>query len=169
MDCLRIIASILGIKEKVFRSVVLNFKGIEHRMEWVCVQGGITYINDSKSTSLHSLEWALEKFPGKVILICGGRNKGLDFTKMRHLVQKKVKSLISIGECREEISQAFSDVISVTQAEELSEAVQKSREMANEKDVVLFSPACASFDMFQNYEDRGRQFKKIVKNLRKVM
>ena len=161
-DCLYQAASVLKISPEVVASVLSEFKGIEHRMERVSSGGELTFINDSKSTSLHSLAWALEKFEQKVILICGGKNKGLDFASLKELIHEKVRYVIALGEAKQEIAKAFSEIVSLSQVETLEEAVQLACCLGEQGEVVLFSPACASFDMFENYEDRGRQFKACV-------
>jgi len=162
-SCLEKMSQILKIDKKVFLETLENFDGIEHRLEHVCIQEGITFINDSKSTSPHSLEWALNQIKAGVILICGGRNKGLNFADLVPQIKKKVKLVITIGEAQNEIANAFSSVVSVFKVNELKDAILKSKEMAKKDDVVLFSPACSSFDMFKNYEDRGKKFKELVR------
>lgn len=142
-----------------------EFEGLEHRMELVRELDGVKYINDSKGTNVGAVVKSIESFKEPLILIAGGRDKAGDFTLLRHLIKKKVKSLVLIGEAAKKISDAFSGVTNVVMAENLNEAVTASHDMAKKGDVVLLSPACASFDMFKDFEDRGRQFKKIVKEL----
>lgn len=155
-------AKIYGISERIVDSVFQEFKGLEHRLEEVGVYQSVRYINDSKSTTLSSLEWALRQMTRPVVLIAGGRHKGGDFRELRGMVKEKVKYLIAIGEAAQTIDSAFGDLVSVTHKKTLEEALQAARVAAGPGETVLFSPACASFDMFQNYEARGRQFKKLL-------
>ncbi len=160
------VAKIYQIDSEIVKSVLNNFTGLEHRFEEVGVAHGVRYINDSKSTTIASLGWALDRVDEKAILIAGGRHKGGDFRVLRDLIRKKVKFLILIGEAKKEIETAFGDLVSVFHAGSLEEALRVARGASRPADIVLFSPACASFDMFQDYQDRGRQFKTIVSSWR---
>jgi UDP-N-acetylmuramoylalanine--D-glutamate ligase len=122
----------------------------------------VKYINDSKGTNVGAVVKSLESFQGRLILIAGGRDKAGDFSALRDQVSSKVKTLVLIGEAAEKIRQALGDLTETVAARDLQEAVELSRERAKKGDTVLLSPACASFDMFRDFEDRGRQFKKIV-------
>jgi len=142
-----------------------NFQGIEHRMEKVPSGDGLFYINDSKSTNPSSLEWALARMKEPAILICGGRNKGNNFRPLASLVQKKVKVCVVFGESSFEMSEAWKDVVPVRVCRDLMEAVHQARASARPGDTILLSPACASFDQFVNYKQRGERFKEIIAKL----
>ncbi len=139
-----------------------EFSGLEHRLEFVRELDGVSYFNDSKGTNVGAVIKSLESFSEPIILIAGGRDKAGDFSLLRQLVGEKVKSLILLGEAGEKIRKALGDLAATVMAKDLKEAVEMSRSIAIKGDVVLLSPACASFDMFVNFEDRGRQFKKLV-------
>jgi UDP-N-acetylmuramoylalanine--D-glutamate ligase len=139
-----------------------EFPGLEHRLEFVKEINAVRYFNDSKGTNVGAVMKSLESFLEPIILIAGGRDKAGDFSQLRHLVRDKVKTLVLIGEASKKIKMALGDLTETVMAQDLREAVRISRSMAVKGDVVLLSPACASFDMFVNFEDRGRQFKKIV-------
>ncbi|CUT04785.1 glutamate ligase domain-containing protein, partial [Candidatus Kryptobacter tengchongensis] len=140
--------------------------GVEHRLEFVREINGVKFINDSKATNVNSLWYALESFDEPIILIAGGRDKGNDYSKVYDLVKRKVKLIIAIGESREKIYNEFKNLTKVVKVDSMDEAVKKAYEEANPGDVVLLSPACASFDMFRDYEHRGEVFKKLVNELR---
>ena len=142
-----------------------EFGGLEHRLELVRELDGVKYINDSKGTNVGAVLKSVESFSEPLILIAGGRDKAGDFTVLRAPVSQKVKALILIGEAAGKMKDALGGVTDTVMAKDLAEAVKLSRRMAKNGDVVLLSPACASFDMFRDYEDRGRQFKKIVMEL----
>jgi UDP-N-acetylmuramoylalanine--D-glutamate ligase len=139
-----------------------EFPGLEHRLEFVKEINGVRYFNDSKGTNVGAVMKSLDSFIEPIILIAGGRDKAGDFSQLRHLVRDKVKTLVLIGEASEKMKMALGDLTDTVMARDLMEAVRISRIMAVKGDVILLSPACASFDMFINFEDRGRQFKKIV-------
>jgi UDP-N-acetylmuramoylalanine--D-glutamate ligase len=139
-----------------------EFPGLEHRLEFVRELEGVSYFNDSKGTNVGAVMKSLESFSGPIILIAGGRDKAGDFSLMRQLVSERVKALVLIGEASEKIAKALGDLTETVQAKDLKEAVAVSRKLSAGGDVVLLSPACASFDMFRDFEDRGRQFKKII-------
>jgi len=143
-----------------------EFGGLEHRLEFVWELKGVRYFNDSKGTNVGAVLKSLESFSQPVILIAGGRDKAGDFSQLRRLVKEKVKALVLIGEASKKIRKALGDVTDTVTAADLREAVLISQDMSAEGDVVLLSPACASFDMFTDFEDRGRQFKKIVMELK---
>jgi len=142
-----------------------EFPGLEHRLELVREFEGVKYINDSKGTNVGAVLKSVESFTEPLILIAGGRDKAGDFTALRGLVSQKVKALVLIGEAAGKIRDALGDLTTTVMAQDLGDAVRTSRNMANAGDVVLLSPACASFDMFRDYEDRGRQFKQLVMDL----
>ena len=139
-----------------------EFPGLEHRLEFVRELEGVSYFNDSKGTNVGAVMKSLESFSSPIILIAGGRDKAGDFSLMRQLVSERVKALVLIGEASEKIGKALGDLTETVQAKDLKEAVAVSRKLSVEGDVVLLSPACASFDMFRDFEDRGRQFKKSI-------
>jgi UDP-N-acetylmuramoylalanine--D-glutamate ligase len=143
-----------------------EFEGLEHRLELVRELDGVKYINDSKGTNVGAVVKSVESFREPLVLIAGGRDKAGDFYALRELVSQKVKAVILIGEASGKIKDALGDVTDTRMAKDLAEAVTMSRQMAKKGDVVLLSPACASFDMFRDYEDRGRQFKKLVMDLK---
>lgn len=159
------VAKILGIPQSVCEEVFKDFKGVEHRMEWVRTLDGVDYINDSKSTTAEATRWALERLLKPAILICGGRDKNIDFSVLKELVRKKVKKIMAIGEAQEKVDKTFSDVVSVQRCDTLEAALHNARESAKQGDCVIISPMCASFDMFKNFEHRGQVFKEIVNRL----
>jgi len=143
-----------------------EFGGLEHRLELVRELDGVTYINDSKGTNVGAVVKSIESFHGPLILIAGGRDKAGDFSVLRVPASQKVKAIVLIGEASGKIKDALGDVTDTVMAKDLAEAVALSCNMAKKGDVVLLSPACASLDMFRDYEDRGRQFKKIVMEMK---
>ncbi len=159
------VAGILGIGPEICRKVFDNFRGVEHRLEWVRQIEGVDFINDSKSTTTEAGRWALENVQRPIVMICGGRDKHIDFAVLRELVKQKVKKMVVIGESREKIKNTFADVVIVEAADDLKSAVCLAQGLSQRGDVVLFSPMCTSFDMFANFEERGRVFKTIVNEL----
>ena len=161
-----IVAKLLDIRNETLRESMGDFKNIEHRLESVGKISGISFINDSKATNVNSTWYALESMPGEVVLILGGVDKGNDYSMLKELVKQKVKAIVCLGKDNERIHRAFEDVVDViVNTSSAAEAVQTSYYLATKGDTVLLSPACASFDLFKNYEDRGRQFKQAVKEL----
>ena len=161
-----IVAKLLEIRNETLRESMGDFKNIEHRLESVGKISGISFINDSKATNVNSTWYALESMPGEVVLILGGVDKGNDYSMLKELVKQKVKAIVCLGKDNERIHRAFEDVVDViVNTSSAAEAVQTSYYLATKGDTVLLSPACASFDLFKNYEDRGRQFKQAVKEL----
>ena len=160
-------ARVLGIADPLTWQVLRSFRGLEHRMERVATVRGVNFINDSKSTTPESLLYALQHVRGDVVVILGGRNKGLDFSLLADpLRAARVKGVVLIGEARSQLRALFNGTPTVRQADSLQEAVAAARACATPGTTVLFSPACASFDMFRDFEDRGRAFKAIVQQLR---
>ena len=143
------------------------FEGVEHRLERIASIGGVEYINDSKSTNLDSLKVALESFDAPLVLIAGGRGKGGDYSELRAAVAERVSTLITIGEDGPRIEEAFAGAVASLRAIGMDDAVAKAAEAAREGGIVLLSPACASFDMYSNFEERGRDFKRAVEALRR--
>lgn len=161
-----IIAKVLELRNETIRESMGSFKNIEHRLEHVAKISGIDFINDSKATNVNSTWYALESMPGDVVLILGGVDKGNDYSMLRDLVKSKVKAIVCLGKDNSRIHEAFEDDIEViVNTTSASEAAQIAYHLAKKGDTVLLSPACASFDLFRNYEDRGNQFKEAVKEL----
>ena len=161
-----IAASTLGIRKEKIREAVSNFHNLEHRMEFVATVRGIDFINDSKATNVNSTWYALESMQKPTLLVIGGVDKGNDYSLIAELVKEKVKVIICLGTDNKKIVEFFKDIVPViVEANSAKKAVTESFKLATKGDVVLLSPACASFDLFKNYEDRGRQFKDSVKEL----
>ena len=159
-------ASVVGIRKLKIREAVQSFESLEHRMEFVVTIRGVDFINDSKATNVNSTWYALESMRKPTILILGGVDKGNDYEMLRDLVKEKVKAIVCLGLDNRKIHEAFkNDVSLMVNTTSAEEAVKSAFHLANPGDVVLLSPACASFDLFNNYEDRGIQFKKAVRNL----
>lgn len=159
-------ALLAGCPPEAVRASLREFGGLEHRLELVRELDGVTYINDSKGTNVGAVVKSIESFPGPLILIAGGRDKAGDFSVLRELVTQKVREVILIGEAAGTIQDALKDVTETVMAKDLAGAVAIARRHAQNGDVVLLSPACASFDMFRDFEDRGRQFKQIVMEMK---
>lgn len=160
------VAEALGISENVCLEVFRNFKGVEHRLEQARVLKDIEFINDSKATNVDSAVWALRNTRRPTIMIAGGRDKNSDYGTISDLIKKKVKLLVVIGEAKEKIRSALGGILPIKEATTLDEAINLSYARARAGDCVLFSPMCASFDMFENYEHRGKVFKEIVNKLK---
>lgn len=159
------VAKALGIDRKICLDVFKNFKGVEHRMEFVRDLKGIEFINDSKATNIDSTIWALKNIKRPAVLIVGGREKGSDFGSIVPLVKEKVKFAVLVGESSEKIAKAWQGALSYEQAKTFAEAVALAYRHARPGECVLFSPMCKSFDMFTDYEHRGRVFKELVNRL----
>ena len=159
-------ARVFEVKDTVIRQAMIDFQNVEHRLEYVLTVHGIDFINDSKATNVNACWYALESMTKEVVWIVGGVDKGNDYAELANMVDEKVKAIICLGENNENIIDAFrGKVDTIVQASSMQEAVTHSYALANKEDVVLLSPACASFDLFANYEDRGFQFKKEVRKL----
>ncbi len=154
-----------GIPVDAIRKVLERFRGVEHRLEVVRSYHGARYINDSKATNVDSTRVALESFPGQVILIMGGQGKGSPYTPLKGLVKQRVKKIFLIGEDAGQIEHDLRGAAPAEQAGDMTRAVRRASQIAAEGDVVLLSPACASFDQYHDYEERGRHFKSLVKHL----
>ena len=160
------VARLLKISNKCIRDSLISFSNVEHRLEEVLKIQNITYVNDSKATNVNATFYALESMEGQTVWIAGGIDKGNNYTELLPLVREKVKSIVCIGLDNEKIIESFSPVVDVlVETQSMSEAVKIAHKLATKKDYVLLSPACASFDLFKNFEDRGNQFKKAVRNL----
>lgn len=159
-------ATTMDIRKEKIRDAVQNFQSLEHRMEHVATIRGVEFINDSKATNVNSTWYALESMTHPTILILGGVDKGNDYTLIADLVKEKVKAIICLGTDNRKIHEAFGNMVStIVNTSSALEAVHASFHFAAKGDVVLLSPACASFDLFKNYEDRGNQFKQAVRDL----
>lgn len=159
-------ATAVDIRKEKIREALQTFESLEHRMEPVANIKGIEFINDSKATNINSTWFALESMTKPVILILGGVDKGNDYQLLAELVKEKVKAIVCLGTDNRKIHEAFKDMVSLmVNTDNAEDAVKAAFHFAGKGDVVLLSPACASFDLFKNYEDRGNQFKQAVKNL----
>lgn len=160
------VAQLLRIRKETIRESLENFHGVEHRLEKVLKINNVLYINDSKATNVNATYYALESMESETVWIVGGTDKGNDYSELLPLVNEKVKAIICLGVDNTPILNAFSNCVDViVETTSMEEAVKKAYGLSEKGDTVLLSPACASFDLFQNYEDRGRQFKDAVRNL----
>ncbi|MDD4899285.1 MAG: Mur ligase family protein, partial [Candidatus Omnitrophica bacterium] len=157
---------ILGVTKETCLKVFKQFNGVEHRMEYVAEISGIKFINDSKATTVDSAVWALESIAGQVVLIAGGKDKGLDYKVVLDSARNKVREVILIGEAKEKIKAALKGALLISEAGSLDGAIGLAFNKAKPGDSVLLSPMCSSFDMFSDYEARGRAFKKAVLELK---
>lgn len=161
-------ASAVGVEEKQILAGLKDFKNVPHRMEWVDEINGITFINDSKGTNVDATAYALESFEKSLVWIAGGVDKGNDYSVLFPTAEDQVKVLICLGVDNEKLKLAFSGKVQkIKETEDIAQAVAWGFEYGEKGDVVLLSPACASFDLFKNYEDRGNQFKSAVKALKR--
>ena len=161
-----IASNISGIKKEGIRKSLADFPGVEHRLEKVCKVGGVEYINDSKATNVDACWYALESMKTPTILIIGGKDKGNDYEPIKALVKQKCVGLVYLGADNAKLHANFDDMgIPVRDTHSMKECVEACYEMAKPGDTVLLSPCCASFDLFKNMEDRGEQFKTLVRNL----
>jgi len=161
-----IAGKILNIRKDVIRESLADFQGVEHRLEPVITVCGINFINDSKATNVNSTWYALECMENNIIWIVGGVDKGNDYSELFIIVKKKVKAIVCLGKDNKKLIESFKDKIAtIVETSSMEEAVRSAYYLAKKGETVLLSPACASFDLFKNYEDRGRQFKQAVRNL----
>ncbi|MFN8282325.1 MAG: UDP-N-acetylmuramoyl-L-alanine--D-glutamate ligase [Chitinophagales bacterium] len=159
-------AKLVGVRNDKIRESLEDFKNLEHRLEFVATIRNVDFINDSKATNVNSTWYALESMTKPTVLILGGVDKGNDYTLIKDLVNKKVKAIICLGKDNEKLHEAFaSEVGYIVDTQSMEQAVQMAYNISDKGDVVLLSPCCASFDLFENYEDRGKQFKRNVLNL----
>ncbi|MCW3078315.1 MAG: UDP-N-acetylmuramoylalanine--D-glutamate ligase [Bacteroidetes bacterium] len=157
---------IVDVRKEIIRESLQDFQNIEHRLEFVASINGIEFINDSKATNVNSTWYALESMQKPVVWICGGQDKGNDYNELSELVKSKVKAIVCMGKDNSKIIEAFKGIVDViVETDNASDAVAASYKIGKKGDVVLLSPCCASFDLFQNYEDRGMQFKGAVRSL----
>lgn len=160
------VAQLLNIRKQTIRESLTNFQGAEHRLEKVLKIQGVQYINDSKATNVNSVFYALDSMTTPTVWIVGGVDKGNDYDELMPLVREKVKAIVCLGVDNTKISNAFNNVVDImVETTSMAEAVQIAQRLAEKGDTVLLSPACASFDLFENYEDRGKQFKQAIYNL----
>jgi UDP-N-acetylmuramoylalanine--D-glutamate ligase len=160
------VANILRIRKQTIRESLSNFQGVEHRLEKVLKIHNVQYINDSKATNVNATFFALDSITTPTVWILGGVDKGNDYAELMPLVHEKVKAIICLGVDNKKIIDAFGNVVDMmVEVDNMHDAVNTARHIAEKGDTVLLSPACASFDLFQNYEDRGNQFKREVRNL----
>lgn len=161
-----IASRILEVRKDVIRECLTDFQNVEHRLEHVNSVYGITFINDSKATNVNSAWYALESMNQPVVWIAGGVDKGNDYSQIKDMVKSKVKALICLGKDNSKLKAEFADVVDlIIEADNMRDAVYAAYKQGDKGDAVLLSPACASFDLFADYEDRGRQFKEAVRNL----
>lgn len=161
-----IAAQLLKVRKESIKESLENFEGVEHRLEQVAKIRGVEYINDSKATNVNAAFYALECMDKNTVWILGGVDKGNDYSDLLPLVREKVKAIICLGIENDKIKQTFGNVVEmIVETAGAEEAVKVSQKLAESGEAVLLSPACASFDLFDNYEDRGRQFKQAVRNL----
>lgn len=159
-------AKLLQVRNQSIVESMSNFEGAEHRLEKVLKVGGVQYINDSKATNVNATFYALECMEKSTVWIVGGVDKGNDYADLMPLVREKVKAIVCLGLDNDKIIEAFGSVVNVmVETAGAEEAVKVAHKIAEKGDVVLLSPACASFDLFENYEDRGRKFKEAIRNL----
>ncbi|AXG74254.1 UDP-N-acetylmuramoyl-L-alanine--D-glutamate ligase [Flavobacterium arcticum] len=160
------IAKLMRVRKQTIRESLSDFQGVEHRLEKVLKIQNVQYINDSKATNTNATFFALDSMTTPTVWIVGGVDKGNDYDELMQLVNEKVKAIICLGVDNQKIINAFGNVVDVmVETTSMSEAVKIAQKIAEKGDTVLLSPACASFDLFENYEDRGRQFKAAVQNL----
>jgi UDP-N-acetylmuramoylalanine--D-glutamate ligase len=161
-----IVANIYGLRKEQIRESLMNFKSLEHRLESISKVRGVEFINDSKATNVNSTWYALESMSKPIIWIAGGVDKGNDYSVLEGLVKQKVRALICLGSDNTKLHSSFSKHVDiVVNTNNMHDAVRMAYQLGNPGDVVLLSPACASFDLFQNYEDRGKKFKEAVTEL----
>lgn len=160
------VAKLLQIRKKTIRESLSNFQGVEHRLEKVLKIQNVQYINDSKATNVNAAFFALDSMNSPTVWIVGGVDKGNDYSELMSLVHEKVKAIICLGVDNKKIIDAFGNIVDMMiEVTSMQDAVTMAQRLSEKGDTVLLSPACASFDLFENYEDRGRQFKNAVQNL----
>ena len=160
------VAQLMKIRKQTIRESLSNFQGVEHRLEKVLKIQNVQYINDSKATNVNATFFALDSVTSPTVWIVGGVDKGNDYSELMELVNEKVKAIICLGVDNKKIIDAFGSIVDMmVEVSSMKDAVKTAQHIAEKGDTVLLSPACASFDLFENYEDRGRQFKQAVQNL----
>lgn len=158
-------AAAVGVAPEAAAEVLRDFRSLEHRLEFVRELDGVTYVNDSKATNVDAVRFALQSYDAPIVWIAGGKGKGADFSELRALASENARAAVLIGQSADELESALAGAVEIVRAASLEDAVRRSRDLAERGDVVLLSPACASFDMFRDFEDRGRQFKGAVNAL----
>jgi UDP-N-acetylmuramoylalanine--D-glutamate ligase len=158
-------SQVMGVNVASLRATLKNFKGVEHRLEFVREVNGVRYINDSKATNVDSVSYALKAYENPIVLLLGGRDKGNDYAALNEEVKKHVKTIIAIGESAEKVEKAFETLTNIERATSMKQALEIAHRISVAGYIVLLSPACASFDWFENYEHRGRVFKECVHQL----
>jgi UDP-N-acetylmuramoylalanine--D-glutamate ligase len=160
------VAQLMKIRKQTIRESLSSFQGVEHRLEKVLKIQNVQYINDSKATNVNATFFALDSVTSPTVWIVGGVDKGNDYAELMELVHEKVKAIICLGVDNKKIIDAFGSIVDMmVEVSTMSDAVRTAQHIAEKGDTVLLSPACASFDLFDDYEDRGRQFKQAVQNL----
>jgi len=159
------VADLYKIPREAAIEALCAYKPLPHRLEKVGEIGGVTFLNDSKATNIDALEKALLAMRSPVVLLAGGKDKGLNFDGLRSLLREKVKGIVLIGQMMEKLFAAWNSAVPCIRASTLAGAVEQAHQLAAPGDVVLFSPGCSSFDMFKDYEDRGNQFRALVQAL----
>ena len=160
------VAKLMQIRKATIRESLSNFQGVEHRLEKVLKIQNVQYINDSKATNVNATFFALDSMNTPTVWIVGGVDKGNDYTELMSLVREKVKAIICLGVDNKKIIDVFGNVVDImVEVSTMTDAVKMAQRLTEKGDSVLLSPACASFDLFESYEDRGNQFKQAVKNL----
>jgi UDP-N-acetylmuramoylalanine--D-glutamate ligase len=154
-----------GARAQACGEVLARFQGLPHRLEWVASLGGVEFYDDSKGTNVGAVASSLRYFDKPVVLIAGGRDKDSDFTPLAPLIRERVKALVLLGEARERLARAWNGAAPAYLAADLAEAVTAAKDLARPGEVVLLSPACASFDMFRDYAHRGETFQRLVRDL----
>jgi UDP-N-acetylmuramoylalanine--D-glutamate ligase len=161
-----IVAKALNVKKEVIRESLSSYKNVEHRLEHVARIKNVDYINDSKATNVNAAWYALESMENPTVWIAGGVDKGNDYSELAQLVRSKVKALICLGTDNEKLVESFKKMVPIIlETNSMTEAVELAYKLAEREDNVLLAPACASFDLFENYVDRGNQFKRAVLGL----
>ena len=159
-------ARLLDVRKESIKQSLSDFENIPHRLEYVSNVHGITFINDSKATNINSTWYALEYVDSPTVWIVGGQDKGNDYSELLPLVKQKVKAIVCLGVDNTKLHEVFEDAVELmVDTQSAKEAVTYAYNLAKKGEIVLLSPACASFDLFENYQDRGDQFKKAVKEL----
>jgi len=159
-------ARVMEVQDDVIRQSLASFEGVPHRLETVATLGGVRYVNDSKATNVNAVWYALESFDAPIVLIAGGRDKGNDYSALRPLIRQRVRGVVAIGESADTVMQELGEEAPLAaEARSMEDALAKAREMAERGDVILLSPACSSFDMYDDYEHRGDTFRRLVRNL----
>jgi UDP-N-acetylmuramoylalanine--D-glutamate ligase len=159
------VGKMCGCPQEALQKVMNEFPGIEHRLEWVLRLDGVNYFNDSKGTNVGSVVKSLKSFEEPILLIAGGKDKGGDYGPLKELIARRVKGIALIGEAKERMFSALGSLTETAKLGTLEEAVHWAKSKAGPGDVVLLSPACSSYDMFNNYQERGKRFKEIIQHM----